>query len=42
MHFGSYLNNSCGSYADGETEDYSVKITGGVCRIADAERFEDK
>ncbi|HEX5150550.1 MAG TPA: M4 family metallopeptidase [Parafilimonas sp.] len=30
MNFNSYLNNPCGSFTDGEAEDYSVKFSGGT------------
>jgi hypothetical protein len=37
MHYGSFLNQPCGTYDFGETEDYSVKITGGVVAVAASE-----
>lgn len=30
MHYGSARTNTCGSYTDGEVEDYTVNITGGT------------
>lgn len=30
MHFESFRNNPCGTFADGEVEDYTVNITGGT------------
>ena len=37
IHFGSLLNASCGSYSDGETEDYTVHITGATLNAVAAE-----
>jgi hypothetical protein len=37
MHFSSFLNQTCGTYADGEAEDYSVNITGGVAAVVASE-----
>jgi len=30
MHYNSYLNQTCSNFADGEAEDYSIKIIGGA------------
>ena len=30
MHYGSARTTTCGSFTDGEAEDYTVNITGGT------------
>ncbi len=40
MHYGASLNQPCGSYVDGEAEDYTVNITGGTIAVVESEATE--
>jgi hypothetical protein len=33
MHYNGYLGQTCGTYSEGEAEDYTVKVSGGTLNV---------